>query len=99
MVSRIDQGVKNVVAGDMGTVMGPCDNVALVDKADRVMVDFDSKGLVNVWKSNIQGAADQATRDLFEAAKAGRNDELKRLIDLGGDILWKNPIDGGMTAN
>lgn len=54
VVSRIDQGIKNVVAGDMGTIMGPCENATL---ADRVLVDFDSKGLLNVWKSNILGAA------------------------------------------
>lgn len=57
VVSRIDQGIKNVVAGDMGTIMGPCENATLADKADRVLVDFDSKGLLNVWKSNILGAA------------------------------------------
>ena len=45
-----------------------------------------------------KAAAEKRTRDLFEAAKAGNNDELKRLIDLGGDVLWKNPNDGGMTA-
>ena len=98
VASRVNQGVKNVLPGDMGTVMGPCEDAALVDKADRVTVNFDSKGLVNVCKSNIQGAADKATRDLFEAAKAGRNDELKRLIDLGGDVFWKNPYDSEMTA-
>ena len=57
VVSRIDQGVKNVVAGDMGTVMGPCENASLANKANRVLVDFDSKGLLNVWESNILGAA------------------------------------------
>ena len=45
-----------------------------------------------------KAAAEKRTRDLFEAAKAGNNDELKRLIDLGGDVLWKNPNDSGMTA-
>jgi hypothetical protein len=41
----------------VGTIMGPCENATLSDKADRVLVDFDSKGLLNVWKSNILGAA------------------------------------------
>jgi ankyrin repeat protein len=45
-----------------------------------------------------KAAAEKRNRDLFEAAKAGNNDELKRLIDLGGDVLWKNPNDSGMTA-
>jgi ankyrin repeat protein len=45
-----------------------------------------------------KAAAEKRTRDLFEAAKAGNNDELKRLIDLGGDVLWKNANDSGMTA-
>ncbi|KOO35384.1 cd4-specific ankyrin repeat protein [Chrysochromulina tobinii] len=44
------------------------------------------------------GLLQKATRELFEAAKAGKNDELKTLIDVGGDVCWKNPSEDGMTA-
>jgi hypothetical protein len=44
------------------------------------------------------GLLQKATRELFEAAKAGKNDELKTLIDVGGDVSWKNPSEDGMTA-
>ena len=35
---------------------------------------------------------------MFEAAQAGKNDELKTLIDVGGDVSWKNPYQDGMSA-
>ena len=35
----------------MVSVMGPCDDTSVADKDQRVLVDFDSKGLVNVHVS------------------------------------------------
>jgi hypothetical protein len=55
--SRIDQKVKNVGEGAVGSVMGPCNDTSVADKEQRVLVDFDNKGLVNVLASYIHGAA------------------------------------------
>jgi ankyrin repeat protein len=44
------------------------------------------------------GLLQKATRELFKAAQAGKNDELKTLIDVGGDVSWKKPSEDGMTA-
>jgi hypothetical protein len=52
-ISRIDLfcKVKNVGEGAVVSVMGPCDDTSVADKDQRVLVDFDSKGLVNVHVS------------------------------------------------
>ena len=56
VTARIDQKVLNVSEGDVGSFMRLCGDARVADKEQRVMVDFDNKGLnVNVY--NIQGVA------------------------------------------
>lgn len=53
----IDYDPQGLKKGDVGTVLGPCNNQSLDNVADRVLVDFGSKGRVNACgKTHLESA-------------------------------------------
>ena len=54
----VDFAPQGINKGDIGTVVGPCGNAVLADKAERVLLDFgEGKGRLNVTVGECEGAA------------------------------------------
>ena len=68
----IDHAPQNISKGDVGTVVGPCNNAKLDQAAERVLVDFgEGKGEVNCnGKTQLEHASEEALKEEEDAQLA-----------------------------
>jgi hypothetical protein len=79
-------GLNKISKGDVGTVTGPCDDMTLPDKADRMVVEFEGQGRANFLKSQVEHASGKERRG---GAGKGEMDPLARferpVVELDND--------------